>query len=400
MSSLAVRTSRIATSPTMQVTATVERLKREGVAVLDLGAGEPDFPTPASIAAAAHDAIDQQFTKYTAVGGIHELKQAIVDRYRSDYGVEYQPSQVLVTAGGKQALFNTALALFGPGDEVVLHTPGWPTLVEQVKLADATPVFVRTRAQDGFALTAQCFLDVLTPRTRGVVLNTPCNPTGAVMTEDELAVLAREAARRGIWIVLDICYEKLIFEPVAHNLPRVLDKYSPDLGVICGSASKAYAMTGWRCGWTIAPSPVIAAEAALQSHSTSNVSSITQRAALEALRGPQESVDAMRREYQTRRDAVHAWLTDEGCYHADLPSATFYLLLDVSRLLTTGGLRTSTDVARALLDECRVAVTPGEAFDAPGFVRVSFATSLDVLREASERMVAFARRRQAQPIGR
>jgi aspartate aminotransferase len=400
MSRLAARTSQIATSPTMQVTTTVERLKREGVAVLDLGAGEPDFGTPASIAAAAHEAIDKQFTKYTAVGGMQELKQAVVDRYRSDYGVQYEPSQVLITAGGKQALFNSALALFGPGDEVILHTPGWPTLVEQVKLANATPVCVRFRSTDGFALTAQPFVEAFTPRTRGIVLNTPCNPTGAVMAEDDLVTLAQEAAGRGIWIVVDLCYEKLIFESGSHNVPRVLDQYCPDLGVICGSASKAYAMTGWRCGWTIAPAPVIAAQLALQSHATSNVSSITQRAALEALRGSQEPVSAMRREYQTRRDAVHAWLTDEGLYGAALPPATFYLFVDVSRLLTPTGFRTSTAIAQALLDECRVAVTPGEAFEAPGFVRVSFATSMDVLREASARMVAFAKRHLAQPIGR
>lgn len=389
----------MATSPTMQVTTTVERLRREGVAVLDLGAGEPDFATPDPVAQAAHAAIDQHFTKYTAVGGIHELKQAVVDRYQADYGVQYEPAQVLITAGGKQALFNTALALFGPGDEVVLHAPGWPTLVEQVKLAEATPVIVRQRAADGFAISARPFLDALTPRTRGILLNTPCNPTGAVMSEDELALLAREAARRGIWIVIDLCYEKLIFEPIPHNLPRVLETCCPGLGVICGSASKAYAMTGWRCGWTIAPTPVIAAESALQSHATSNVSSITQRAALEALRGSQDSVAAMRAEYRTRRDAVHAWLTDEGLYTVARPPATFYLFLDVSRLLVARDLRTSADVARALLEECRVAVTPGEAFDAPGFVRISFATSMDVLRDASSRMVAFARRHVRQPIG-
>lgn len=399
MSRLAARTSRMATSPTMQVTTTVERLKREGVAVLDLGAGEPDFATPDLVSQAAHTAIDQHFTKYTAVGGIHELKQAVVDRYRADYGVQYEPAQVLMTAGGKQALFNTALALFGPGDEVVLHAPGWPTLVEQVKLAEATPVIVRQRAADGFAISARPFLDALTPRTRGIVLNTPCNPTGAVMSEDELARLAREAARRGIWIVIDLCYEKLIFEPIPHNLPQVLETCCPGLGVMCGSASKAYAMTGWRCGWTIAPAPVIAAESALQSHATSNVSSITQRAALEALRGSQDSVAAMRTEYRTRRDAVHAWLTDEGLYTATRPPATFYLFLDVSRLLASTALKTSADVARALLEECRVAVTPGEAFDAPGFVRISFATSMDVLRDASSRMVAFARAHVRQPIG-
>lgn len=395
MSRLAARTARIATSPTMKVTATVDALKRQGIAILDFGAGEPDFPTPDAVSRAGHAAIDEQFTKYTPVGGIQELKRAVVERYRADYGVTYRESQVLITAGGKQSLFNTALALFGPGDEVLLHTPGWPTLTEQVKLAEATPVFVPTSAADGFALTARPFIAAMTPRTRGIVLNTPCNPTGAVMPVPELTLLAQEAARRGIWVVVDLCYEKLIFDAVPHNLPQVLETHCPGLGVICGSASKAYAMTGWRCGWTIAPPEVTAAESALQSHATSNVSSITQKAALEALTGPQTAVDDMRAEYQRRRDAVHGWLTKDGFYSAVLPAATFYLFLDVSRLISPGGLATSNDVATALLEEARVAVTPGEAFDAPGFVRISFATSMDILREGSERMVAFARRHVA-----
>jgi len=397
MSRLAARTSRIATSPTMKVSATVDRLKREGIAVLDLGAGEPDFPTPEAISAAGHAAIDQAFTKYTPVGGTLDLKRAVVQRYAADYGVRYQESQVIITAGGKQALYNTALALFGPGDEVILHTPGWPTLTEQVKLADATPVFVRLSPEDGFAITAAPFVAAITPRTRGIVLNSPCNPTGAIITEAELTRLAQEAARRDIWIVIDLCYEKLIFEPLPHNLPRVLETHCPGLGIICGSASKAYAMTGWRCGWTIAPPSVIAAENALQSHATSNVASITQRAALAALTGSQQVVDVMRREYQRRRDAVHEWLTRDGYFTAALPAATFYLFLDVSRLLSADGLPTANDVARALLDEVRVAVTPGEAFDAPGYIRISFATSLDILREGSDRLIAFARQRVSAP---
>lgn len=392
MSRLAARMSRMATSPTMKVTATVDKLKRQGIAILDFGAGEPDFPTPEAISRAGHTAIDQQFTKYTPVGGIQDLKKAVVERYRADYGVSYSESQVLITAGGKQALFNTALALFGPGDEVILHTPGWPTLTEQVKLAEAVPVFVRTTAADGFALRAQPFIEAMTAKTRGVILNTPCNPTGAVMAEDELTRLAQEAARRSIWIVVDLCYEKLIFAPIPHNLPRVLEACCPGLGVICGSASKAYAMTGWRCGWTIGPPDVVAAESALQSHATSNVASITQRAALAALTGSQAPVDEMRHEYQRRRDAVHTWLTSDGFYTAVLPPSTFYLFLDVSRLLSPTGLVTSNDVAAALLEEARVAVTPGEAFDAPGFIRISYATSMDILREGSERMIAFARR--------
>ncbi len=269
---LSPRASRIAGSPTMKVTATVDRLRREGVDVIDFGAGEPDFGTPEAINDAARAAIDHDFTKYTPVAGIPELRSAICERYRADYGVQYQESEVIASAGGKQALFNTALALFGPGDEVITHAPYWPTLSEQVKLADATPVIVRTSPDDGFAIRARPMLDAITARTRGIIINSPCNPTGALMPEGELTLIAKEAARRRIWVVLDLCYEKLIYDPTfPHNLPGVLDAHCRDLAVICGSASKAYAMTGWRCGWTLAPAAVVAASAAVQSHATSNV---------------------------------------------------------------------------------------------------------------------------------
>lgn len=389
---LADRTARIASSPTMQVTSMVDRLRREGVAVLDFGAGEPDFSTPPAIAAAGHAAIDRDFTKYTPVGGTMALKQAICARYGADYGVRYDPAEVLVTAGGKQALFNTALALFGPGDEVVLHTPGWPTLGEQVKLAEATPVIVDLRPEDGFALTAPAFLRAVTPRTRGVIVNSPCNPTGALMPEGEFAALADACAARGIWLVLDLCYEKLIYDAgTPHNLPRVLATHCPGLGVICGSASKAYAMTGWRLGWTIAPPAVIAAQSAIQSHATSNASSISQQAVLEALTGSQAPVAAMLDEYRHRRDRLHEWLTRDLPYRAELPAGAFYLFVDVRPLLAPGGPRSSNEFAQALLDAQRVAVTPGEAFGAPGFVRLSYATSMAILEEGSRRMAAFAR---------
>lgn len=391
MTRLADRTSRLASSPTMRVTATVDRLRRDGVPVIDFGTGEPDFATPPHIAAAAHAAIDQDFTKYTPVGGIPELKRAVCERYRIDYGVPYAEAQVIISTGGKQALFNTAFALFGPGDEVIVHTPCWPTLPEQVTLSDATPVLVRTSAADGFALRAAPFLDAITPRTRGIIINSPCNPTGALMGESDLEVIARTAEARGIWVILDLCYEKLIFDQAAHNLPAVLARHAPGHAVIAGSASKAYAMTGWRCGWTIGPAPLIAAEHALQSHATSNVTSITQRAALEALTASQASVDEMRDAYRRRRDALHAWLTADGLYRAALPAGTFYLFLDVTGVLADAGLRSSSEFADALLSEQRVAVTPGEAFHAPGFVRISFATSMANLEEGSRRMVAFAR---------
>jgi aspartate aminotransferase len=400
MTRLADRTARIATSQTMKVTATVDRLRREGVEVIDFGAGEPDFGTPDFINTAAKQAIDQHFSKYTPVAGTAELKRAICARYQADYDVLYQESQVITSAGGKQALFNTALTLFGPGDEVILHAPYWPTLIEQVKLAEARPVVVQTKAADGFAITARAMLDAVTTRTRGIIINSPCNPTGALISEQDLETIAQETSRRGIWIVLDLCYEKLIYDPTPHNLPAVLQKQCPDLAVICGSASKAYAMTGWRCGWSIGPAAVIAAQSAIQSHATSNVSSITQKAVTAALTGSQEPVVSMLNEYRTRRDNLHEWLTADSRIRCVKPAGAFYLFPDVSEILAAGGFATTTDFAQALLDESRVAVTPGEAFDAPGFVRMSYATSMNHLREGSRRLLEFVAKRapHAQPV--
>jgi aspartate aminotransferase len=391
---LADRTTRISSSPTMKVTATVDRLRREGIEVIDFGAGEPDFATPDAIKAAGHQAIDANFTKYTPSSGTVELKRAVAARYRADYGVDYAESEVMVTAGGKQALFNTALALFGRGDEVITHAPYWPSLTEQVKLADATPVLVRTHAEDGFAIHAEAVARAVTPRTRGIIINSPGNPTGALIAEDELAAIGQLAAQRGIWIVVDLCYERLIYDAVAHNLPAVLARTCRDLTVLCGSASKAYAMTGWRCGWALGPAPVIAASGAIQSHATSNVSSITQKAALAALTGSQAPVRAMLDEYRVRRDSLFGWLSADPRLVCRKPAGAFYLFIDISALLSgiePGGLRTSSDFAQALLDEARVAVTPGEAFDAPGFIRISYATSMEHLREGSARLLEFVR---------
>ena len=386
---LSARAGRIAVSPTMKVAADAMRLKAQGVDVLDFGAGEPDFPTPAHIGAAAKAAIDANFTKYTTNSGTEDLKRAVARRYREDYGVEYATSEVIITAGGKQALFNAVLALFGPGDEVITHMPGWPTLVEQIKLAEATPVIVRTYAEEGFRLRADTFLAAMTPRTKGIIINSPGNPTGALIDEESMAAIADEAARRGIWLLLDLCYEKLIYDPVPHNLLKVVTTRMRDRAVYCGSASKAYAMTGWRCGWAIGPAAVISACNALQSHSTSNACSITQRAAEAALNGPQSYVTEMLEEYRHRRDQLCEWLSAEPRLRLVKPSGAFYLFPDVSEFLSADGVRTSAELGNVLLNEARVAITPGEAFDAPGFIRISYATSLDVLERGTARIIEF-----------
>jgi aspartate aminotransferase len=389
---LAPRMSRIASSPTMKGLLAAERLRRQGRDVVDLGAGEPDFPTPEHVKAAAQAAIDANFTKYTPNAGTVELRQTICARYKTDYGVDFHESQVIVTAGGKQALSNAVLSLFGEGDEVITHAPGWPTIPEQIKLADATPVIVRAHPEDGFTLHAADFIAAITPRTRGFVINSPANPTGALMSEAELTTLAKVAAEKDLWIVLDLCYERLIYEPVAHNLFGVLARELPDRYVACGSASKAYAMTGWRCGWAMGPKDVIAACGALQSHQTSNVCSITQRAVIAALSGPQQCVTDMLEEYRDRRDKVWAWLTADSRIRCVKPAGAFYLFIDVSDLLSPDGIRTSAEFADRLIEESFVVTTPGEAFDAPGFLRISYANSLERLEEAVRRLNAFVAR--------
>ena len=385
----AARMSRVAVSPTQQVTAEADRLRQQGADVVDLGAGEPDFPTPAHVKAAGVAAISEDFTKYTPNAGIPELKAAVCSRYLTDYGVGYDPAETIVAAGGKQALFNVAMALFEPGDEVVTHAPGWPTIIDQIKLVDATPILVRTHPEDGFRLTAEAVLEALTPRTKAIVINSPGNPTGALVREDDLALIAQEAGARGIWVVLDLCYEQLIYDDVPHNLPGVLAEHMRDRTVLIGSLSKSYAMTGWRCGWAVGPPSLIAACNVVQSHTTSNASSIAQRAGVAALTGSQECVVDMRTEYRARRDQLLVWLSEEERFRCVRPSGAFYVFPDISDVLSPDRLRTATQFATALLHHAHVALTAGEAFDAPGFVRISYAASLDQLREGVERIRVF-----------
>ena len=392
----AERMSQIAPSATLRVTAEADRMRRQGLDVVDLGAGEPDFPTPEHVKAAAHRALDENFTKYTPAAGIAELRQAICQRYQQDYAVAFKPEEVIVTAGGKQALYNTALVLFDHGDEVVTHAPYWPTIPEQIKLAGATPVVVQTSPEDAFAIHADAMLAAVTPRTRAILINSPSNPAGALISEAGMAAIADEAARRGLWVIVDLTYERLIYDPVPHNLPRILAEKLPDRVVICSAASKAYAMTGWRCGWAIGPAAFIAQCNALQGHATSNVNSITQKAAIAALTGPQDGVTMMLDEYRRRRDAVWGWLTTDPRITCVKPRGAFYLFPYVADVLEATGFQSTNAFAEALLAEAHVAVTAGEGFDAPGFLRLSYATSLDRLREGVDRLHNFIARRSGQ----
>jgi len=394
VSVIADRLSAISESPTLKVGQNADRMRRAGIDVIDLGAGEPDFNTPGHVKAAAVAAIEGNFTRYTAAAGVLELREAVCAQYRGAYGIELTTGEVAMAAGGKQALFNAALALYNPGDEVITHAPYWPTIVEQIKMTGATPVIARTGADDGFAVHAGPIVERITPRTKAIIINSPGNPTGALIAEDELGRIADAAAARGIWVIVDLCYEQLIYDTVGHNLPKVLFDRMRDRTILCGSASKTYAMTGWRCGWTIGPREVIAACNTILSHATSNIASITQKAAIAALTGPQHGVAEMLAEYRVRRDSVHEWLTANPAIRCVKPRGAFYLFPDLSELLSPA-MPTTGALADALLEQSHVALTPGEAFDAPGYVRISYATSMENLREASTRLLTFADRIRA-----
>jgi aspartate aminotransferase len=397
VSTFAKRLAGVSASPTLTVAAEAERLRRAGFDAVDFSAGEPDFPTPAHVKTAGKAAIDANFTKYTVAAGIPELREAICRRYRQDYGVDIAPTEVLITVGGKHALFNAALALFDPGDEVITHAPCWPTIPEQVKLTGAKPVIVSGSADDGFEVHADAIVSAMTSRTKAVILNSPCNPTGALIAEGTAAAIADAAAARGIWITVDLCYEQLLYDPVPHNLPKVLFARHRNRTVLAGSASKGYAMTGWRCGWSVAPKELTAAMNTIQGQSTSNITSITQKAALAAIKGPQDAVFEMLDEYRRRRDSIHGWLTAHPAIRCVKPNGAFYLFPDISGLLSPDGIRTSAEFAQALIEREHVVVVPGEAFDAPGYIRISYATSMERLREGATRMLRFVE--SLQPSG-
>ena len=388
--STADRLSAITESATLKVGANADRMRREGIDVINLGAGEPDFNTPEHAKTAAVEAIKANFTRYTAANGILELREAVAARYRKDYGIELDAKDVSMAAGGKQALFNPALALYNPGDEVITHSPYWPTIVEQIKLASAKPVIVKTHSEDGFSIHADSIIEAITPRTKAIIINSPANPTGALIEESELARVAEAASIRGVWVIVDLCYEQLIYDKQAHNLAKILFDRMRDRAVIAGSASKSYAMTGLRCGWTIGPPELIKACNTILSHTTSNVSSITQKAALAALVGPQDDVTKMLNEYKVRRDNMHELLTSHPRIKCVRPKGAFYLFPDISGLFSPSGINSSAQFAEELLKKEHVALTPGEAFDAQGYVRISYATSPKNLRESADRILRFA----------
>jgi aspartate aminotransferase len=383
---IAERISLISVSSTMRVSAEAEKLRAQGVDVVDFGAGEPDFPTPDNIKRAAIRALEQNFTKYTNAGGTLELKQAVCERHAADFGTHFEASECLVTVGGKHAIFNLTQALLNPGDEVVIPVPYWVTYKDVVNYAGARCVFVGTDEERGFTLTADMIEPYLTSRTKLVLINSPSNPSGAVLDREEFEKIYRLTAERGIFLMTDECYCHFLYDSPPFSIASL--QGAKENVLVAGSLSKTYAMTGWRIGFALAPARVIGAMLKLQSHSTSNPNSLAQKAAVEALRGPQDSVAAMLAEYARRRDFVVGRLRAIPGVRCAEPRGAFYAYPNIG-VAFRNGISSSAQFAEKLLDKAAVAVVPGEAFGTDRHVRISYATSMHELERGLERLHRF-----------
>jgi aspartate aminotransferase len=389
---LANRLQAIKPSPTLALNAKAKALAAQGVDIVGLAAGEPDFDTPEYIKQAAIDAMRAGFTKYTATAGIPELRAAICEKFQRDNQLTYAPDQVVVTAGGKHALFNLFLALLNEGDEVIILAPYWVSYPEMVLLAGGKPVILETREEDGFAPDPEAIRRALTPRTRALIINSPSNPSGAVLSRQALEGIADAVRGHDCLIVSDDMYEKLLYEGRFLNIANVAPDLFPRL-VVTNGMSKAYAMTGWRLGYAAGPKPLIAAMQMIQDQSTSNASSLVQKAGLAALQGPEDTIRTMVAEYRVRRDLFVDGLNAIPGIHCRRPEGAFYVLPNFRALLgrTYKGrkLESSVRISEILLDDFRVAAVPGAPFGAEGYVRMSFVTSREVLQKGLVRLREF-----------
>lgn len=381
------RINRIEPSATMAVVAEADKLRQQGIDVVDFGAGEPHFATPQHIKDAAIAAIQNNFTKYTAVGGTAELRDAIVRRHAQDFGSAYKREETVAAVGGKHALFNAIQVLVDHGDEVILPVPYWVSFKDIVRYAGGNCVLLETEEAKDFRITASMVARLVTPRTKLIILNSPCNPSGAVMSPEDLKEVVRFATERGIWVLSDECYVYLNFTGDKFSIGSLRDHR--ERMVVVGSLSKTYAMTGWRMGYALAPAAVISAMQKLQSQSTSNPTSIVQKAAVAALTGPQDCVEQMRQEYIHLRDHVVEGLRSIPGVTCTLPMGAFYAYPNISAFFGRGGIKSASDLAGRLLREAHVATVPGEGFGTREHIRVSYATSEKELDRGLQRMREF-----------
>ena len=387
---LTKRVREIAVSSTLKISAKAQELKKRGVNVIDFSVGEPDFPTPEAVKKAGIKAIEENFTKYVANDGILDLKKAIVEKLEKENNVKYQLDEIIVSPGAKNCLFNVALSLFEEGDDVIIPTPCWVSYPDQVKLARANPVFVPSREENNFKIKIEELEKFVTKKTKGLILNYPSNPTGAVYNKEELKEIAQFCLKRDIWIISDEIYEKLIYDGVLFTSFSSLSEEVKSKTILVNGFSKAFSMTGWRLGYAAGPKEIITACSKIQSHSTSNATSFVQKAAITALKSCTEEVEMMRREFEKRRNFVVQRLRAIDGISVSNPQGAFYVLPNIERYLSkkiNGELIKDTyKLSFYLLEEANVAVVPGEAFFTPSHIRISFATSMENIKEGINRI--------------
>lgn len=393
---LSKRIQKIGPSPTLGITAKAKKMRADGIDVVGFGAGEPDFDTPSNIKDAAKNAIDAGFTKYTPTSGIPELKAAICEKFKKDNGLDYKPEEILVSCGAKHSIFNIILALCEEGDEVILPSPYWVSYPEMIKLAGATPLIIKTTQQNDFKITPEQLQKSVTPKTKLIIINSPSNPTGMVYSKEELQSIAKIIAEKGIYCISDEIYEKIIYDGREHVGIASTGRKIKEMTIVVNGFSKSYSMTGWRVGYAAGPREIIGAMSNLQDHSTSNPTSISQKAALEALHGPQESVAKMAQAFKERRDYIVERLNAIEGLSCLKPEGAFYVFPDVSGIIGKKydgkPIKDSFSLTELLLTEAKVAVIPGAVFGADRNLRLSYAASKENIVKGLDRIEEFVKK--------
>ncbi len=379
----------VSPSPTLFLDAKFKQMKKDGIPVVGFGAGEPDFDTPENIKSAAIKAINDGFTKYTPASGTIELKTAICEKYKREYGIEYSIENIVVSNGGKHSLTNIFIAICEHGDEVILPAPFWVSYPEMIKMAGGVPVYLNTKEENDFKFSPDEFETLITPKTRAIVLNTPSNPTGMVYTRETLEEIAEIAVKHNIYIILDEIYEKLVYEGEHFNIASINDEVK-NLTIVVNGMAKSYAMTGWRIGYTASCKEVAKAMSNIQSHATSNPNSIAQAASVEALNGDQSSVELMRKEYLKRRDYMVERINSIDGISCRKPNGAFYIFMNVQELLGKPlygkVFNSASELCDDMLERALVALVPSEGFGIDGYARLSYATSMETIKEGLDRI--------------
>lgn len=387
---IAERAKRIRASQTLAVDSRAKEIKAKGMDIVNFATGEPDFDTPEHIKESAIKALKEGFTKYTPVGGIDELKEAIIEKFEKDNKLKYSKENIIVSCGAKHCLYNIAQALFNPADEVIIPSPYWVSYLDQVLLNDAQPVIVDTYEEDDFMFQTEALKEKITPKTKAIIINSPSNPTGFIYNEKTLQEIAEIAIEHNLYIISDEIYEKLIYDDEKHISIASLSEEIKERTIIVNGVSKSYAMTGWRIGYAAGPSEIIKTMTKIQSQSTSNPTSIAQKAAVAALRGPQDCVEAMLREFEKRRNYLVKELNSIPRVSCKIPKGAFYVFPNISKVFgkkaNNNQINSSMDLSIYLLEKAFVAIVPGSAFGKEGYVRVSYATSMEDISKGIERI--------------